>query len=593
MREQQKIRSGDLTFEGLICEEKYLFKVSNYQRHYVWTTKEIQQFLMDGEFCWEQKKKGQHFIHFAGQITLRLISEERDQYKQMEIVDGQQRITTFLMLTAAAAQKMSLLGFRQEAKLLRERFFVVKSEFTGTRARLELSPTDRDFWKALTGEEDVKLPPVSTESHKHLLNAKKVVINFLDTLSTGKTEAESAEIWRDYIEALASSFRIVLLKTCTPGYAYALYQTVNDRGVPLTSGELLKARTIELLSDNSELADYAERIWDNVLKDAGTDTDRYLNWNYTAVTGKKMELKRTVAAHELYERDIFGCYRRRMLYEEEQLKVKSQLEKLEMNVERMRKLSQGCLELPVNEETRILFGALVRMLKNSFCIPVYLKILDMEERKAVAALNWITPMLAKTFFIAKTMGNLHDGVISNCYLEILKSIHSSCIEKDEIKKSLERVLKRDNCEKEFTSKINEAVYVRGGSGNAKAKFLLLMLELQEMKEHEKGSQEYIDDAMPMDLQKLSVEHILSESVDPVGISKEFYAGLHKLGNLTLVGGKINTRMKNDPFETKRTRYQRSPFYITRKVGELEEWRKADFDKRQKEMTEALTAAFKL
>ena len=99
--------------------------------------------------------------------------------------------------------------------------------------------------------------------------------------------------------------------------------------------------------------------------------------------------------------------------------------------------------------------------------------------------------------------------------------------------------------------------------------------------------------MPMDLQKLSVEHILSESVDPVGISKEFYAGLHKLGNLTLVGGKINTRMKNDPFETKRTRYQRSPFYITRKVGELEEWRKADFDKRQKEMTETLTAAFKL
>jgi len=592
MQEQQMINSADLTLRGLLIEQEYLFRVSNYQRHYVWTDKEVRQFLTDGEFCWRQQQENQRFIHFAGQISLRIISEERDMRVQVEIVDGQQRLTTFMLLIAVAS-RMMLMEYDQKelAGKLRNEYFISRSDFGEDRERLQLSRKDHDFWKKLicVGEEYGLI--AKTESQKHLLKAEKVIREYLRLITIEKGSEEAGMVLRDYIDSIALSFRFVLLRTSHPGYAYALYQIVNDRGVPLTSGELLKARTIELLTDKSELADRAEQIWDEVLEDSGVVTDRYLSWNYVAVTGKRMETRGSITIHELYERDVFCCYNKRILSEIEQQVIKGQLELLEINVTRMRVLTQGIIPEAVSEYTKILFEALIKVLKNTFCIPIYLKILEMNEKQAIKTLNTITPMLAKAFFIAKTMGGLHDNVISNCYLEILKHIDHNHANIDAIKLCLEDLIKRDKCKQEFTSKIKNDVYVRGASGNAKAKFLLLMLELYYLRQVEKGGCECGDDSIRFKLSELSVEHILKESVDVNEISKAFYSGLHKLGNLTLAGRKVNSRMKNADFEEKRSIYQLSPYCITREVGQLEHWRKENFDERQNRVTGDLKKAF--
>lgn len=595
MREVQKIESGDVTLGKLLTEQNYLFRVSNYQRHYVWTEKEVRRFLTDGEFCWIQAAEGERFIHFAGQISLRTIETGRNMLTKVEIVDGQQRLTTFLLLTAVAARMMKLeFGHADAAEALWKKYFVAQAEFSEDEERLMLSRRDQEFWRQLTRMEEREIPDAVTESQKQLRMAEQEIGRYLrEELAGKRPDEDPSGIMQDYIEAVASSFRFVLLKTSSPGYAYALYQTVNDRGVPLTSGELLKARTIELLSDRKNMAQEAEQVWDDILEDPGTVTDRYLTWNYIAVTGRRMETKRSATIHEQYERDIFCCYNRRILSEVEQQTVKRQLDMLKVNVERMRSLAGGILPGECSGYAGVLFDALVKMLKNTFCIPVYLKILDMKEKNRVRTINSITPMLVKAFFVAKTMGGLHDGVISNAYLEIWKYIDSDRADMEEIRRCLEKLMERDSCREEFGSKIKADVYARGASGNAKAKFLLLMLELYYLKQVEGGGNDCGDDSVTFRVSEMSVEHILRESVDPNEVSRAFYESIHKIGNLTLAGKRVNTRMKNSDFEAKRERYQRSPYHITREVGRLEHWTKKTFDERQEQLTEDLKKAFEL
>ena len=589
----QQITSGDIYLEDLLLDRDFLFRVTNYQRHYVWTGKQVRQFLADGEFCWKQEKEGHPFTHFAGQISLRLKRRDRCLRSEMEIVDGQQRLTTFLLLTARAAQILGLeYGGEQEAEKLWRKYFVSSSKCGPDEERLILSVKDQSFWRQLTGRKERKELDPKTESHRQLYRAAEEIDAFLGRLAEENREQPAEEILTGYVEAVAASFRFIMLTTEQEGYAYALYQTVNDRGVPLTSGELLKARTIELLHDKKEMAEEAEKLWDHILEDSGSVTDKFLGWHYAAVTGRKLETAKGLTIHEQYEKGIFRCQGLRVLSEAEQETILTELRRLKIHVEQMRKLSQGILPEEAGGYASVLYEALIKWLKNTFCIPLYLKILDMEGKNRIRTLNRITPLLAKAFFIAKTMGAVHDTVISNTYLEIWKQIGRERADMDAIQECLERLVQREHAQKEFPEKIKDQVYVRG-AGNGKAKFLLLMEELYCLRQVEGQKDEYGDDSVCLQLSKMSVEHILSEDTDPSEVSRAFYEGLHKLGNLTLAGGRLNSRMKNAPFEEKRVRYQRSPYYITREVGQLEHWKRENFEERQKKMTEDLQKAFAL
>lgn len=584
---QQEIKSSDVSLKRLITELNYCFHVPNYQRHYVWTEKEISVFLKDGEFCWKRHEvDGEQFPHFAGQLILRKIDEDRNLYHDMEIVDGQQRLTTFSLVVAAAIRVMQEQGASKEQQNeLKYKYLFAKTENAKDKRRLTLSEQDEEIWKRIldfeSNQDEVK---ALIESHKCLQSAEKQIKCYLYNLTEGKTLEETRNILQSYIDIMAMSFGFVLLKTSKPGYMYALYQIVNDRGIPLTSGELLKARTLELLSDKQDLMKRAENMWNDILSDSGSITNRYLTWNYTAIKGKPMESKGALPIHEQYEQDIFGCCNKRILSEKEQDEVMKQLEQLHINVLYMRNLEKGIIPFAgINGQTKILFEALIVMLKNVNAIPLYLKIFDMEERVIKATMENITPMLAKTFFMAKTMCGLHDGSINRCYMEIWKKIERKHADMDAIKSCLKNLLNKDHCGEDFFKKINENVYAHGSIGGKKAKFLLLILELDHHQQCGVGKKGSADDSVNILLSQLSIEHILKESVDTSTVSVRFYEYRNRIGNLTLIGRGLNSRLKDKDFSDKKETYQESPYWVTRQVGCLSQWKLADCQARQREL----------
>lgn len=593
---QQKIESQDITLMGLVREKQYLFQVPNYQRNYVWTEKEVQIFLRDGEFCWRKYREDLTiFEHFAGQLILRLAKKERDGRKRMEIIDGQQRITTFLLLVAEAVSLLKTLGLHGEAENLKEQYLVCSCDFAPAESRLQLSKVDQKFWEQLSDTElsrEVCKP--RTESHKHLKQAAEEIGAYLESLTKGQAKEEISDTLEGYIDAMARSFRFVLLKTDKPGYMYALYQIVNDRGLPLTSGELLRARTMELLGGNHSLEVIGEQIWDDILQDTGAATERYLSWSFTAVFGKKTEKPGKMSIHEQYEREVFRCYNKRELPELEQKNLMDQLQTLHYNVTLMRNLEKGVLPADgISNETRVLFEALVRNLKNTFCIPLFLKVLDMDERVMGKTLENLTPVLAKTFFLAKTMAGVHDEVISRCYLDIWQQIGRNSADMEKIRVRCKELLDKRDCWRTFGELLKGDIYSHGAAGNVRTRFLLVMREFYHGKEVEAGCKECGDDSVLIRFSDVSVEHILKDSVDEREVRRELYESREKIGNLTLIGKKLNTRLKNKDFEDKREIYLNSPYWITRQVGALAQWRYTDFKRRQEKLEEDLRKAFEL
>lgn len=596
------MKTFDDTLLTLIVKKNFLFEIPNYQRHYVWTEKEVLLFLNDGRFCMEKyRSSNKKFEHYAGQMIFRKLEEKRDGRIRLEVIDGQQRLTTFMLLVIVVTEQLRGLQSDRSGEL-REKYLLSRSDMDPSEweARLKLSRRDSDFWENLQAGSEVCKTAKLLESQVRLLEAQETIRTFLTEMTEGMETSERIDTLANLVDDLADSFRIVVLMSEDAGQEFALFQIVNDRGLPLTAGELLKARTIELLTSQDKAArreriiKEAETIWADILQDDGVTTEKFLVWNYIAMLGKKPESTKKISIREQYERDIFDCLNQREISMDAQDVMLEQLKQLLDNVRRCRPMERG--EFPIkcdNENMKLMFGILISNMKNTFAIPIYLQLLCKHREKDVIRIaETLTPMLAKTYFQAKSMGNLADESVQKCYLEIWNKVGEEKVSIDGIRECLEKLLNKGKCREEFQRKIEQDIYERN-TGNFKSKFLLLMAELQCLKEGENSKKDVGDDSVTIVFDKLSVEHILHKGIPADEVSSDLYASIHKIGNLTLLGQKRNSREKAKSFEDKKEHYLLSPFVITRKVGELNEWKLREFRERQAEMRGILERAFVL
>src|SRR5438477_2884187 len=91
-----KIENHKFSVDEAFRECFYL--VPDYQREYIWTDKEVQQLLDDID---EQIDRGNKHEYFIGMV---LVSPVENQKQHFEVIDGQQRLTTFFLLLCALKQ---------------------------------------------------------------------------------------------------------------------------------------------------------------------------------------------------------------------------------------------------------------------------------------------------------------------------------------------------------------------------------------------------------------------------------------------------------------------------------------------------------
>ena len=78
-----------------IFSEKFWFLIPEYQRSYVWEDDNIMELLDDLFFAYENKPDNEYFL---GSLVLKKL--ENEEFPEYEVLDGQQRLTTFFIMLA-------------------------------------------------------------------------------------------------------------------------------------------------------------------------------------------------------------------------------------------------------------------------------------------------------------------------------------------------------------------------------------------------------------------------------------------------------------------------------------------------------------
>ncbi|MBH0295656.1 DUF262 domain-containing protein [Helicobacter pylori] len=277
-----KIESNDLNLRDILKDELY-YQIPIYQRPYQWTEENCEKLLDDLFFNYEDDRESDYF---CGSLVLILISEDPKKAKTYDIVDGQQRLSTFILLAKVLATLYSE-RLTEESKDYLQESLITKY---GKKDRLNFNAmgfnSKKDFQYALTSFNDV---PISNNKNNYLKNAI-CLKNYLR-----KKEIEDIN---DFIEWLY--FKVVFITITCPDADKALriFNVLNARGLALNAtdifkGELLKhAKEHEREEFVSRWNDLHQKCSDNDLK-----IETLFSWYLTylnPVTSKEKTDKRLV-----------------------------------------------------------------------------------------------------------------------------------------------------------------------------------------------------------------------------------------------------------------------------------------------------------
>ena len=235
-QELNEIRAETQSIRQLLHDKKY--RLDYYQREYSWETREVEQLLVDLEDKFllahgpEQARRmvATYPHYFLGSIVV--ARKEGRRY----IIDGQQRLTTLsLLLTylhqlqSGQADKVPIDGLIF-SEVYGERSFNLEVE--DRRACMEALFRGREF-----------SPPDQQGTEASLVGRYSDIVElFPETLSSPATLPY-------FVDWLLHNVDMVEITAYNDEDAYTIFETMNDRGKPLSPTDMLKGYLLACVDD--------------------------------------------------------------------------------------------------------------------------------------------------------------------------------------------------------------------------------------------------------------------------------------------------------------------------------------------------------
>lgn len=259
---RMNIRGSEYPIKKIFSDD-FVFTIPLYQRPYCWTTEQSEEMLQDLLRAMEGPEEAIDELapYFLGSIVL-IKGDEAD----LQVIDGQQRLTTLTMLLSALRSLIKSDYAKDLTAFLCEKGNIVTS--TPTRYRLTLRKQDADFFKTYiqdeNGIEDLKqLQGTMSESQRNIRDNTLSFINQLKKLS----EQQLIKLTQFVVNRC---FMIVVAVSTTDlDSAYRIFSILNNRGLNLSYPDILKAEFVNSMSlDQQEI--YANK-WDDLASLLGSE----------------------------------------------------------------------------------------------------------------------------------------------------------------------------------------------------------------------------------------------------------------------------------------------------------------------------------
>ena len=228
-----------------------LYRIPDYQRGYSWKEEQLKDFWLDIEQLDDDRR------HYTGVLTLEPVPDDKwsgwsedvwiiksRRYKPYYVVDGQQRLTTAIILMQAILEntKSRQLNFTPVEDIKRKYIFDHKPENL-SRSYLfgyEKDNPSYEFLKKRIFLEESSNHSIDEDTiyTKNLLSAK----DFFNSVLANKSTAEIETVFTKLTQQLVFN----VYEIASDIDVFVSFETMNNRGKPLSTLELLKNRLIYL-----------------------------------------------------------------------------------------------------------------------------------------------------------------------------------------------------------------------------------------------------------------------------------------------------------------------------------------------------------
>lgn len=284
--------AGNTNLLTLLKESRTVYIIPKYQRSYAW---EEQPWLTD---FWDDiyetvYKRGEEL--FTGTIILcetdvDLLSDANRNLYYKDVIDGQQRLTTLLILLRALYDSFSDSRRAWAKSNIYTPYFL--AEANGEN-RLRLSQEDQKFFDDfILDVENLGAPPRRQKaSEKRLAKALAFFKNKIQENGSGEPDGFAEE----FFNKLKDNLAVVLIEARSDVDAYVIFETINSKNRPLTPSELLKNYFYSVASQSQAVLKKTTANWDGITDELGQkdiDITEYIRHFWISTRQGKVSEKR-------------------------------------------------------------------------------------------------------------------------------------------------------------------------------------------------------------------------------------------------------------------------------------------------------------
>ncbi|WP_367699044.1 DUF262 domain-containing protein [Helicobacter pylori] len=574
----------------LATEFKAYYQIPIYQRPYQWTEENCEKLLDDLFSSYEYYKESDYF---CGSLVL-VKSDPNSKTETYDIVDGQQRLSTFILLAKVLA---TLYNNKDLDKTYR--VFLEKSlgDTDGEKRKrlifnaIGLNAKD-DFQDALDFFDNLDASKVKNSKINDPRKGKNNYLKNAICLINYLREKEIENI-NNFIIWLY--FKVVFIKTTCSNISMALriFSVLNARGLPLHAIDVFKAELLKKLAKEKDQEEFVSR-WNALRQKCLYNESKF---------PKRKENKREKDAAEI----LFSWY---LIYLNPVTSGKSMEERLADQFERLNKppleylkgvedfYNAYCEMLEVQDRHAHLLSYLASDFWRVILCTSILHHYSDQDIEALKELlvkfyyqNWVAEQKEPK---KQTSCNIIKALKENKSVESIASIVKEYLDYHKITQDFKKNLQ--------DSKLYETH--KKASKNSWLRPILILVEYSMS-----------DDPKPKRIQKddYHIEHILPQNPDPSSQwvkdfseeKRELYT--HSLANLTLLGGTKNTQASNLDFKDKKKIYmgeeiklnKKKPFKVmtcykmTIDIAQYTEWTPKSLEKRKEELIKIIESVLTL
>ena len=524
------------------------FMVPKFQRDYSWGSEQWDDLWQDVETMIADKDD-----HYMGYLVL-----QTDDDKNYLIIDGQQRFTTVTILILAAIKCIKNFvdkGIDMDDNQLRidnlmHTYIGKKDSVTLVYDNvLVLNRNNDGYFRDYI----VKLGDLRVRNLKSSEKLMKQCFEFFEQKLRGKYS--SGKDYAQYIQTVVDNLYFTQIVVNDEMNAFRVFETLNARGVQLSSSDLLKNYLFSLVDNkctHSSRIDVLEEKWakltDNIKTEKLPEFLRYY-WNASHKSIRANALFKTLRKEITSDKEVFVLVDDLYRYSDVYMAL------IDCNDELWRD----------DAELKQCVGLLnVFRLKQPFSVLMAgkLNLTDVEFKKLF---KLIIKICFRYNVICDRNPNDQDGPFNSLAMLITK-------EKRVEVQLLSPIIVDD---KVFENSFSDKVFPYN-SRNAK----IIRYILATIEKHNGSTQ-----SVSFSDEDATIEHVLPQNADESWDMDEDkqHQLVFRLGNTCLLEKRLNLELKNGSFEEKRKAYAKSSYLDAQTIASYDEWNENSIVNRQAKM----------